>query len=242
MNVPSNPAPKIEPARRDLLSRIGGVAGNEVILSRNINVLNALVPHPLASSSSNLVVRPAPIIPPVHVQSYVQQGITRFLIIWNIPNFYSWKDVLHWLTFTASRCRNVELVQVYRTNEMGVQVFWLVFKTEHQAESFRGRVASRYAERDHEIRCDFITANEFSSIAGRPIDRWDAKSQSSNVVDLSAPLPNDPTGAISFPSLATRIGLPDAPVAGPSGKKQRGKRAGKNRNKAIEGTTDGGAL
>lgn len=228
------------PLRRDLLSRIGDVVDDNSQTLTVSNPNSAMIRLPTSASSSGhnvLVVAPTP---PVHIKSYVQQGISRFLIIWNIPRFYSWNDVLRWLTTTASSCRNVELVQVYRTNEMGMQVFWLVFKKDYQAESFRGRVASRYAERDHEIWCDFVTANEYSSIAGRQIDRWDVGPKTTNIANLTSPLPNDSNGRISFPGLASRLGLPETPSVEPTAKNQRGKRAGKKlKNKRP---TDGGAL
>lgn len=112
-----------------------------------------------------------------------------------------------WATATAKKCRRVKLLQVLRTNEMGHQVFWLAFKHADHAESFRGRVASRYTDNDHFVRCDFVAPPGYSMVAGRCTDRWDSSKGLLAGRSSSEAFPNDSNGRLSLPGLAARLGI-----------------------------------
>lgn len=107
---------------------------------------------------------------PLGVNHRIKQGVTQFLVIWNFPILFCWDQVLEFLLDTVKMCRAVTLLQVLRTNKMGYQVFWLVFKNAEQAQNFRGLVAGRYTEQDQLVNCDYVDQDDYSSVAGHCVD------------------------------------------------------------------------
>lgn len=122
--------------------------------------------------------------PPESAKRNIEKdGQSRFLIIWNLPILLCWDNVLEWLGFVLTLCPRVRIAQVMRTNEMGFQVFWLVFKSEVHSQRFRVIVASRFAVPGLEVRCDYATEDEYSAVAGQCVDGWDDKKGYLNNID-----------------------------------------------------------
>lgn len=164
-------------------------------------------------------------------------GQGRFLVIWNIPLAYCWDEVVNWLKFVLTLCIRVRIQQVLRTNEMGYQVFWLVFKTEEQAQKFRGVVASRFASEGLKVKCEYVKEEEYSSVAGQCIDRWDDRRGYVNGQTGSTAFQDEPRPYLSHFNLARRLGVPY--VAPPTRARRRNR---KDRLLQTEPTADGGAL
>lgn len=182
---------------------------------------------------------PAPTAPPVAIlPNILVDGQSRFVILWNVPLVYCWDNILEWLDEVTVFCHNAVILQVYRTNERGFQVFWLAFNSEEKAAVFRGVVTERYTKNGHLAKIDFVSPNEFNSVAGRCSDKWIKKKGYLGPLNKSQPFPLESAEHLSVPSLAARLGVqPDPILAVPT---KRGKRGGRSRK--LQQPTDGGAL
>lgn len=146
--------------------------------------------------------------PPVSSKKDIaKNGQSRFLLIWNLPVVLCWDNVLEWLKFVVTLCIRVRLLQVLRTNEMGYQVFWLVFKTEEQAQKFRGVVADRYAGPGFKVKCDYASQDEYCAIVGHCVDRWDDKRGFLNGQQGSSLISNEVRPYLSHFGLARRLNV-----------------------------------
>lgn len=230
--------PERGPERPSLLARMSTLTSSPVLLGP---------PPPYSSHSSELI--PAGRIPgrvmdmfpvlqqsPVSVMPQISQGSqTRFLLLWNVPVIYTWDNIMSWVLETVRLCYGAQLTKVQRSNEGGHQVFWLTFASEHDAVTFRGVVADRWTRNGHLVKCDFVSRDEYNSIGGRCVDKWEKRRGFIGTFDPKDTFPTDARPRLSHPSLAARLGVRNVPAA-PT---KRGRRGGSKRNKQ---SSDGGAL
>lgn len=107
----------------------------------------------------------------------------------------------------TSECSKVKLLQILRTNEMGVQVFWLAFNSADQAQLFRGLIAHCYLALNHLTECDFVSSKDYSTAAGTSTDRWDLAKGFIGTNDIDQPLPVLHSGNLILSSLAEHLGI-----------------------------------
>ncbi|KAF9549478.1 hypothetical protein CPC08DRAFT_755264 [Agrocybe pediades] len=137
-------------------------------LHAGLHALAAPVPESLALAF------PAPSTSQVPVLSTInEEGRSRFLIIWNLPLYHTWKSVIIWTKGVLTLVPSVRLMRVIRTNVGGEQVFWLAFKSPDQASTFRGQVAGRKAEGGVVVACEFVSQNEYCSVTGNQPPSWE---------------------------------------------------------------------
>ncbi|KAF4622611.1 hypothetical protein D9613_009213 [Agrocybe pediades] len=199
--------------------------------------LNALI-HPDAASLA--LVFPVPLIPHVPILSEIgREGLSRFLIIWNLPGYQLWDQVINWINSVLKLVKKVHLLKVSRSNEAGQQVFWLAFQNHDDASTFRGQVAGRVAAGGHPIACDFVSADEYSAVAGSKPPTWIPGSGFSDGINGSSPLTTLELVRQPNASLADRLGiLPNTTAVWTHRKARRGKR----KPQRQQDPADGGAL
>ncbi|KAF9539452.1 hypothetical protein CPC08DRAFT_731115 [Agrocybe pediades] len=205
---------------------------NAELASRNAGLHALAVPDP----SSLSLVFPTPSAPQVPVlQTINEEGLSRFLIIWNLPPFHLWENVISWICAVWALVPSVRLKRVIRSNEGGEQVFWLAFKTSDHASTFRGQVAGREAEGGVVVACEFVSQDEYCSVTGPKPLSWYPSGYSEGLTPLT-PLTEGEEIRQPTPALAARLGQQLAPAKLWTHRKpKRGRRKKK-------GPADGGAL
>ena len=118
---------------------------------------------------------PIPSVPPLPTMSHIWEGSSKFLIIWNLPVYYTWEYVLREIRSLLSFTHDAKLNRILRTNEAGTQVFWLAFNSPKSATNFRGIVEGRHTSTLPDIKCSFVSDNEYSSVCGSARNAWSSK-------------------------------------------------------------------
>lgn len=216
-------------------------ASANAVIPRTRDVNNRIVGPPMSQKRRDEVF-PAPDQSPVS-RLALMCSQTPFLIIWNIPNLFTWDDILLWVQETLPLAWNAWLTKLMRTCEQGLQVFWLVFKTAKEASTFRGIAENRVTDKGHTARCDFVSLSEYSGACGHCRDIWEYGRGHWYSILGAAPF------AALQPTYTPKLlaGLLKVKT-GPRNKKfRRGTRAGKSLLERLDGMppqdpADGGAL
>ncbi|KAF9539235.1 hypothetical protein CPC08DRAFT_771005 [Agrocybe pediades] len=160
-------------------------------------------------------------------------------LLWNLPSYQLWEQVINWIEAVLKLVKSARLLKVSRTNEAGQQVFWLAFQEPDDASAFRGQVAGRVTTGGHPVACDFVSADEYSAVAGAKPPTWFPSGSFSVGINRFSLLTTLELVRQPKASLASRLGLPlnDTPVW-THRKAKRGKRKPQRRLDPA----DGGAL
>ncbi|KAF9548623.1 hypothetical protein CPC08DRAFT_729483 [Agrocybe pediades] len=150
-----------------------------------------------------------------------------------------WEQVIEWIKSVLKLVKSACLLKVSRTNEAGQQVFWLAFKAADQASAFRGQIAGRVAKGGHPIACDFMSADEYSAVAGAKPPTWFPGGGFSGSISKSSLLTTLELLREPNTALANRLGvLPNTTPIWTHCKAKRGKR----KPRRPQDPADGGAL
>ncbi|PPQ75596.1 hypothetical protein CVT26_001659 [Gymnopilus dilepis] len=143
---------------------------------------------------------PLPVAPPVRtvirptvpvLTNISTSSQTKFLCLWSFDRWYSWEDVNSWVRRVADMSSAIDVQRIVRwyDEERRIQLFYLGFNSVDGATTFRGVVNGRNTEDQHNIGCDFISNQDYSTISGRSVDRWSVKGGYDVTTDPKAPLP-----------------------------------------------------
>ena len=107
------------------------------------------------------------------IEDLDERASSRCLLIWNLPVYYLWENVIRWTKGVLQRIGNPKLERIVRTNESGFQIFWLKFRTPEAAQRFRGLIYGHLLQIDGtRVYCDFIDQNDYNGANGRSSDYW----------------------------------------------------------------------
>ncbi|KAF8175363.1 hypothetical protein BJ912DRAFT_931090 [Pholiota molesta] len=190
-------------------------SGGHTVVPTLASSSSAIVPYsPTLPEGSTLEtiqsVFPAVETAPVPVMSVIGPGTqTAYLIIWNLPPAFTWRSIVQWILMVLPLAGKTlsSLERVLRTNEAGLQIFWLKFWTVNDAIAFRGVVSNRQiTNQGIVVNCDFVERNEYAGANGRSADFWNGTSLSydHDIDDEFSDLYCKPTVALK--SLRDRIG------------------------------------
>lgn len=216
-------------------SRMEGIASSSTNLSLIISR-----PGPEAMESLRELFPPATTTPVRVEETLVAKANSKFLVLWNLPNYYLWQHVIEWVHRVRSLIGNPAIERIIRTNESGFQIFWMKFKHPYGALRFRGLISGHQLQGDEaRICCDFVPLDEYNGANGMSSDRWESNALSYNR-SLSAPYSDQYCApAIAGPSLLARLGAV-VDIDMDAKKPSRGSRRRKNFSKKLN-TADGGA-
>ncbi|KAF9541393.1 hypothetical protein CPC08DRAFT_730812 [Agrocybe pediades] len=165
-----------------------------------------------------------------------EEGLSRFLIIWNLPVYHLWENAVAWIETVLPLVPSVKLQRVIRSNEGGQQVFWLAFQSPDQASTFRGQVAGRLTEGGTEIACDFVSPELYCSATGSQPPFWSPKAGYSKGLTAKTLLTEGEVIRAPSRTLAEMLGLQLEPTELWTHRKSRRSRRKK------QDPADGGAL
>lgn len=112
--------------------------------------------------------------PSIHVIS--DNLHNRYLALWNLPIEFTWKDIVNWVLWVLDDLGNPVLERILHTNEVGIHVFWLKFRTIQGALIFRGTVCERLIRRGGPVlHCPFVLPADYAGANGRSTDFWDGR-------------------------------------------------------------------
>lgn len=142
--------------------------------SSAIAVASTFPAHDPAALTTLQNMFPAVTTAPVPIIEDLDERVkSRYLMIWNLPVYYVWQNVVEWTTAVLQRVGNPHLVRMVRTNESGFQIFWMRFQTVEGAQRFRGVVQGHLLRMDNtRVNCDFVHLNEYNGANGRSSDYW----------------------------------------------------------------------
>ncbi|KAF9544441.1 hypothetical protein CPC08DRAFT_799658 [Agrocybe pediades] len=169
---PDNPPP----SRLSLLDRLSQPTENALVSydAQTASLKSGLLALAAPSSASLTIMFPTPAIPHVPVLRTInEKGRSRFLILWNMPAYRFWENVIMWINAVLTLVPSSILTRVTRMNEGGQQVFWLAFRKADHASSFRGQVSGRIPENGIEpVGCDFVSPELYCSATGSQPPSW----------------------------------------------------------------------
>ncbi|KAF9556441.1 hypothetical protein CPC08DRAFT_725720 [Agrocybe pediades] len=145
--------------------------------SRNLGLHALAVP----SSPSLSLMFPTPTAPQVPVLRTInEEGRSRFLVIWNLPVYHCWQNVVTWISGVLTLVSSAKLERVARTNEGG----------------------------GIEIACDFVSPPLYCSVTGSQPPSWFPESKTfSNGITAMTPLTEKEVIRQPSRALAERLGL-----------------------------------
>lgn len=117
--------------------------------------------------------------PQTYAVNYLQRlkpdGQSCCVAILNFPIFFVWRSVVIWIKRVAKYKGNTMPDRIVRTNEGGLQCFWLLFRSITRAAAFRGFAHDREIALVERIKCEFIDLRAYNAACGRSYDAWSIK-------------------------------------------------------------------
>ena len=183
-------------------------AGPSLPLEARFSKPPSIAANPPADNERMLALFAVPTSTDIPLNSVISAfSQSRFLVIWNLPGHFVWRDVVTWLEKTIAYLEKPRpvLERVARTNQRGDQAFWLKFSTILGASAFRGMVAGRQAADTPIISCDYVDGDEYSGALSRSSDSWTPNGGFVGDVSPTAPFPTPSITEMKAPSLADRL-------------------------------------
>ncbi|PPQ97625.1 hypothetical protein CVT26_002548 [Gymnopilus dilepis] len=162
------------------------------VSSIGINHLNPLGQLGTTSLAVRALVRPTiPILSDITLNSR-----SRFLCLWSLNKFYTWQEVTRWVVSVSKMSPIIDFDRVVRWYDKikKVQLFYLAFKSEEGATTFRGIVNGRNTTDQFNIQCDFVDTQAYSTVSGQSKDSWRIDGGFGPGVDPSNALPEHNEG------------------------------------------------
>ena len=182
-------------------------AGPSLPLEARLSKAPSIAANPPADKERMLALFPVPTSTDIPLNSVISASSqSRFLVIWNLPGHFVWRDVVTWLEKTIAYLKpRPVLERMARTNQRGDQAFWLKFSTILGASAFRGMVAGRQAADTPIILCDYVDGDEYSGALSRSSDSWTPKGGFMGDVSPTAPFPAPSATEMKAIPLADRL-------------------------------------
>lgn len=148
-------------------------SGNESNLDDDMEIdedVSALVPIKLPTEAELNRLQSLFPEPEKYAVSYLRRlkpnGQSQCLAILNLPTYFVWMHVVLWIKKVANYKRNKMPKRILRTNEGGYQCFWLLFKNQGRAATFRGFTHDRQMKYRKRIKCEFAEMSAYNSYDG----------------------------------------------------------------------------
>ncbi|PPQ78133.1 hypothetical protein CVT26_007525 [Gymnopilus dilepis] len=162
------------------------------VSSIGINQTNPLKSLGTTSSAVRALVRPTiPIL-----SNITPNSRSRFLCLWSLNKFYTWQEVTSWVVSVSKMSPIIDFERAVRWYDKvkKVQLFYLAFKSEEGATTFRGIVNGRNTVDQFNIQCDFVDTQAYSTVSGQSKDSWKVNEGFGPGVDPNVILPENNDG------------------------------------------------